>query len=217
MASTRNNCITRNSSGKIGNMVLTHDGYMRSRPDHSKRVLSTLQQAHCNRFEEALAYARMAISDPVLNEFYAQKATRKHGLGAWHLAINDYCNPPEVFSAEFRKFNGTSGNEIYIAAYDKYKVTGIMVSFTSPGGMIIEEGTADQHKFEYRWVYTLKSDIELVSGLSVAISAKDLPGNITRVSLVWPFECDKEISFPFTHMPGVGKNRQKSQLRIRNG
>jgi hypothetical protein len=215
MAHTRNNVITRGSSGKMGEAVFTIDGKMRSRPDTSNRAWSELQKNHLDRFEKAKEYARVAISEPELNDFYAAKAASKHGLGAWHLAIKDFYHPPEILKAEFREFQGKSGNEVYIEAYDIYKVTGIMVSFNSPEGIILEEGSAYEYRCDIIWRYWLKSDIELVPGLSVTIGAKDVPGNITRVILTWPFDCSKTIHFGSAGQAGTAKKRQKSQLRIR--
>jgi hypothetical protein len=217
MANNRNNVITHGSSGKMGNAVFTADGKMRSKPDISKRVWSPSQKEHLSLFEKAKEYARMAISDPELNDFYAAKAKRKHGLGAWHLAIKDFCNPPEILAAEFRGFTGKSGDELYITAIDDFEIAGVSVAFFSSGGIILQEGTADICEFSIKWMYTLKSDIQLVQGLSITISAKDLPGNITSVELAWPFECGKEIRFTPASPPASSKIRQKSQLRIRNG
>jgi hypothetical protein len=188
---------------------------MRSRPETSKRGWSIAQKEHLSRFEKAKEYARKAISDPVLNEIYAKKAARKHGLGAWHLAISDYCHPAEINSVNFSDCRGKTGDEIIITVFDKYEVTGMKIVITSPVGMLLEEGAAKRPLFDFRWKYTLKSEIELVPDLKITISVTDLPGNITSENLVFPFEYNKEMLFPGTHIPGASVKRRKSQLRIR--
>lgn len=215
MANTKHNCLTRGTSGKLGDLTFCSNGQMRSRPDFSKRVLSLLQKDQGKRFLKAIDYAKMATTDPELNDFYARKAANKPGLGAWHLAISDYCRAPQIFTADFREFSGKSGDSIIIRAYDEYIVTEVMVSLVSPEGIILDEGMGSVCNFDDEWSYSFKSDVDLVPGLSFAISARDLPGNITTVSLTWPFDCRKIIEFEQPILPGTAKKRQKSQLRIR--
>jgi hypothetical protein len=215
MANNRNNVITHGSSGKMGNAVFTLDGKMRSKPDISKRVWSPSQKEHLGLFERAKEYARMAISDPELNDYYAAKAKRKHGLGAWHLAIKDFCSPPRILAAEFRRFTGKSGDELYITANDDFEIAGVSVAVFSQEGILLEEGNASECEFRINWLYRLKSDINLVRGLNVTISAKDLPGNMASATLIWPFECDREILISDESLPGSAKKKLKSQLRVK--
>lgn len=214
MARTRNNCVTTHTSGKLGHTVFTIDGTMRSRPDVNKRVWSPLQKEHLTRIEEAKEYARMAISDPALNEFYAERAARKHGLGAWHLAIRDYYYPPVIHSVNFHDFKGRRRDTVRIYALDNFKVAAAKMKFTSPEGIIPDEGNGFEEELHGDWIYILKSDIELAAGLRVAIQVWDLPGNQTTEELMWPFKCDTEIFFE-KESPPSSKKRTKSQLRIR--
>jgi hypothetical protein len=96
MARNINNVITRNISGKLGQIVFLKNGVIRSRPDMSKRVLSEKQKAHLARFEQAKAYARAALADPELSKKYVAELTewkKRHGnssIGIWQLAIRDF-------------------------------------------------------------------------------------------------------------------------------
>ncbi|MCX6306486.1 MAG: hypothetical protein NT040_16100 [Bacteroidetes bacterium] len=214
MARTKNNCITYGTSGKLGNLLFTSDGNMRSKPNTSNRVWSPLQIVQQNRFASAKEYARMAISDPELNAFYAAKARRKHGLGAWHLAISDYCHPPKISSAYFQNFKGKPGDEVRIMAFDDFQLTEVRVSFAHATG-IFEEGSAQLINFGTDWLYRMKSSVVCSPGLTVTIQARGLPGNVTAVTLEWPFDCRNEILFSPDPGRGAGKRREKSQLRER--
>lgn len=216
MARNRENCITRSSSGKLGQLVFTSDDTIRSRPDTSKRVWSPRQLEQQQKMARAKEYGRMAISDPELNSFYAEKAAHKHGLGAWHLAISDYCHPPEILSANFPGFTGKQGDVVLIEVKDAYKVTEVAVSFADTCGLQ-ECDLSQEVNFRYCWKYTLKSDIECVPGMSVTLQAKDLPGNITSKTLHWPFDCRETIRFTHAGKPASVKKREKSQLRPRRG
>ncbi len=217
MARTKNNCITYGSSGKMGHVVFTVDGRMRPKPDISRRVWTQPQKLHLERVEESKRYGRWAICDPELNEFYARKAADKHGLGAWHMAISDYFHPPEIMSADFRNVNRTKGRNIIICATDNFEVKKVMVSFISPASEILENGHADRESGHFAWNYRLKSDIGFVPGLSVFIRAMDVAGNITMVTLTWPFDCQNLVNFALPNVLQSGKKRLKSQLRIWNG
>ena len=212
MSRTRNNVITRYTSGSMGDAVFTSDGNMRSKPDISQRVWSTSQKSHLTRFQEAKNFARMAISDPELNAYYARLAASKHGLGAWHMAIRDYYYPPSILSADFRNFTGKSGNSISICPDDEFKVMEVGISFLSPQGTMLEEGHQIINDLIEYWHYNLKTDLELVSGLTITIYVTDGPGNITQESLTWPFDCRTEILFTPKVTKRSGKKHQKSQL-----
>jgi plastocyanin len=170
-----------------------------------------LQKEHLNRIEEAKEYARRAISDPVLNDFYAAKAARKKGIGAWHMAIKDFYYPPKILDADFRDFTGRCGDTVRFTAHDKFKVVSTRVIFATAAGIVLEEGDGDE-SYVFR-TYVLKKDIELMPGDTVTFHATDLPGNLASVELTWPFNCREVIKFE-NKVQGRTK-RTKSQLRIR--
>lgn len=66
-----------------GNMIVT------KRPDMSGVEWSPAQQAHRQRFSEAVAYARAALADPKVRARYERKA-KKEGSRAWDLAVSAY-------------------------------------------------------------------------------------------------------------------------------
>lgn len=205
--------IISRAPGKKGRVLVAPVIPKGSGPNVSQRTWSPLQKEHLTRIEEAKDYARRAISDPVLNEYYAEKALRKKGIGAWHLAIKDYYHPPEILDAYFMAFTGKSGDIVQFTALDNLKVAATRVIFTSADGIVLDEGEGTGGVDNVFCKYVLKVDIELVPGLTVTIQATDLPGNMTSVELTWPFQCGSVIEFKRNYKGR--KKRVKSQLRTR--
>ena len=98
MARNLGNVLTKLYSGKIGHVLMQKNGVLRSVPDMSKRILSDKQKNHLNRFEQAKAYARQVMADPVESARYSEalrklKATDgKLNIGIYQMAIKDYMN-----------------------------------------------------------------------------------------------------------------------------
>ena len=214
MARTGNNCVTHTASGKLSDFVLTKDGTMRKKPDMSNRIPSPLQMAHHERFSNAILYAYRAIRDPELNAFYAKAAERKFGLGAWHLAIRDYMNPPRIVSADFRKFKGMKKDEIIVEAYDLFHLAEVVVSFTTPDGYTSGDLEVEHEEWT-NWRFRLISDINLTPEMIVIIKATDLPGNTVTETITWPFGPEKIIEFTPVKGNSSGGRGKKSQLRLK--
>ncbi len=173
-----------------------------------------MQQEHGNRFLEAISFARMAIRDPELNAFYAKKAEKKDGLGAWHMAIRDYMNPPRIYWASFINFKGKRNDEIIVDAYDLFRVEEVAVSFMLPDGCPAGELQVEHEEWT-DWKFRLVSDITCTPGMTVTIRATDLPGNSVTEILTWPFDTRERIEFmPVEGLLSKGK-RKKSQLRLK--
>jgi hypothetical protein len=66
-----------------GTMIIT------KRPDMSRVKWSPAQEAHRQRFSEAVAYARAALADPKVRASYERKAKKQHKR-AWDLAVSEY-------------------------------------------------------------------------------------------------------------------------------
>lgn len=79
--------------GKQGRMVFrrTHSGGMSliKLADMSKVEWSDAQQAHRQRFKQAVAYARSAMKSPQLRSRYEETA-RRLGKRPFDLAVSDY-------------------------------------------------------------------------------------------------------------------------------
>jgi len=215
MARTRTNAITKDYSGIFDNALMTSDGTLRSRPDVSKRVWSPKQKAHLERVERAKEFGRMAISDPVLNEHYARMAENKHGLGAWHVAISDCYKLPVIETVDLRDFMKLHEIRQISCSVNKTDLKEVRIYLFSPVGELLEEGPAKQLFSSGDWHYELIKHIEPVHGLTVTIRAEDIPGNMTNVTVVYPFDCLKPLQFGTDPIVASKGKRKKSQLRTR--
>ena len=74
-----------------GNPIVT------KRPDMSNVKWSEAQTAHRQRFKEAVAYARAALSEPRVRSRYERRAKRQHKR-AWDVAISDYFEGKDLLS-----------------------------------------------------------------------------------------------------------------------
>ena len=84
--------------GKMGKLVyrLTRNGEvsMYRAPDMSRVVWSEAQKAQRQHFKECAAYARLAVRDPEIRQFYLEMAAKsKRSKGRpYDMAVKDYHN-----------------------------------------------------------------------------------------------------------------------------
>jgi len=82
--------------GKMGKIVyrLTRNGNVSAYPvpDMSHMVWSKAQKAHRQHFAQAVAYAKLAVRDPDIRQFYMEMAAKsKRSKGrAFDMAFSDY-------------------------------------------------------------------------------------------------------------------------------
>src|SRR5215213_8524368 len=82
--------------GKMGNIVyrLTRNGNVSAypAPDMSKVTWSPAQMAHRKFFKECAAYAKRAVRDPELRQFYMEMAAKSKGSKGrpYDMAVSDY-------------------------------------------------------------------------------------------------------------------------------
>ena len=67
------------------------------RPDMSNVEWSDAQQAHRQRFKQAVAYAKAALAEPKVRARYEKKAKRQHKR-AWDVAVSDYFQGKDLLS-----------------------------------------------------------------------------------------------------------------------
>lgn len=214
MGKSRANLILRGTSGRLGNLVSTIDGILRRRPDPAKKRWSPLQREHLARFQEAKAYARMAISDPELNDFYARRAARKKGLGAWHLAISDFLSMPRITEADLTGFHGRRGSRVSFRWFVRCGyIVSADVSIFGSDGRCIEEGKAVEEPVQMRWAYTLADDLPAAESVVLVLRVRDLPGHAGMQKLEWPATGSRVVDFE-ADAP-ARRVRKKSQLRPR--
>ena len=95
--------------GRMGKIVyrLSHNGEVSAypAPDMSNVVWSKAQKAQRQRFKRAVAYAKLAIQDPEIRQFYVELAKkRKKNKGRpFDMAISDYHDGNDLL---WKKFMG---------------------------------------------------------------------------------------------------------------
>jgi|WetSurMetagenome_2_1015567.scaffolds.fasta_scaffold376261_1 hypothetical protein len=95
MAKVALNPMLKEIRGRVGNMVYRRmpngKTIVSSLPDMSRVEWSDAQQAHRERFKEAIFYAKAAMTHPVTADHYRQEALTQ-GRRAFSLAVSDYFN-----------------------------------------------------------------------------------------------------------------------------
>jgi len=93
MAKITLNPIIQQAQGKLGNIVFrrSHTGEMSITkvPDMSRVKWSKAQNAHRQRFKQAVAYAKAAMADSKVRAAYEKKAA-KQNKRPFDLAVSDY-------------------------------------------------------------------------------------------------------------------------------
>jgi hypothetical protein len=93
MAKITLNQIVVDVRGKVGEFVFrrTHTGevILSKVPDMSNVTWSDAQQAHRQRFKEAVAYAKAAMAEPKVRAVYEKMAAEQHKR-PFDLAVSDY-------------------------------------------------------------------------------------------------------------------------------
>lgn len=95
--------------GKMGKIVyrLSHNGEVSAypAPDMTNVVWSAAQKAQRQRFARASAYAKLAIRDPEIRQFYVEMARQKkrNRRRPGDMAFSDYCQGNDLL---WRKFYG---------------------------------------------------------------------------------------------------------------
>ena len=94
-------------SGKMGDIVyrLAHNGEVSAypAPDMSNIVWSPAQEAQRQRLASATAYAKLAIRDPEIRQYYVQmaKQRKKNQRRPFDMAVSDYHHGNDLLWQKF--------------------------------------------------------------------------------------------------------------------
>jgi hypothetical protein len=184
MAHCRNNVITHSYSGRLGGIIMQHDGVFRSLPDTSKRSWSEKQVQHLSRFELAKDYGRQVVGDPLKTEHYAvflKRWRRKlRNTGIYQLAIMDFMSLPEIEDVMLDRHSGGTRNVVRIYARDRFSISGVEVSLVGPGGVRLAGGEAAFNLLHGFYDYIITDLMLIQTGVICRVCARDIPGNITE-------------------------------------
>jgi hypothetical protein len=185
MAVSYNNVITRNYSGRVGDIILkNYDGksVMTKRPDCSKVIKTARQLEFNDKFKKAVKYARYVIKNQELSDYYRRKSP---DLDPYHAAISDYMSRPVIERVDTGGYQGLPGNVVTVSVWDKWGIEGVdMVIFNSLGE-VIECGAAVPRQFSANteWDYTATVENIDYKSSRILVRAKDHPGNVVEAEV----------------------------------
>lgn len=180
MASIRLNPVLDRVRGKVGDLVFKKRGdskYLARKPDFSNLQPSAAQREVREKFSRAVAYAKLVSADPTAKAPYeAAAASRKKT--AFNLMVGDYFNAPQVQDVDLALYSGQPGDTITVRAADDFEVTGVTVTITDAGNVVLESGAAvKSESYPGRWVYTATTAVQDVATATITATATDRPGN----------------------------------------
>lgn len=175
MAKSNNNLATTGLSGKIGPFVF-RQWYGRTvvgmRPKRSS-IISAGQLAIRNLFKLASIYAKAALNNPVLLQFYESRSGE--GISSFNLALADYFKPPEIGDIDTSSYDGSVGSHIKVVVTDNGKVESVRMRIED-NGSLLEEGDAILQADGMTFIYTATVANGSINGTSIMVDAVDLPG-----------------------------------------
>jgi hypothetical protein len=134
------------------------------------------------RFQQATIYAKIATGTDGIRELYAEKAKNRSGKTAYHVAIADYLNAPDIHDIDLSGYTGAEGDEIRMIVSDDFAVKSVHVQISSADGSAVEEGCA-VNTVGNLWIYIATVNNATPGGNKIVVSASDIPGNVTEKSI----------------------------------
>jgi hypothetical protein len=181
------NLLVRGARGKMGNQFVYKkrgdETHMARMPKVNKNAVPTENQEKVrDRFGEASLYAQGAIASPELKAEYEKKLPS--GKTAYNAAFRDYLKAPVVKSIDTGKYSGLAGSLIVVTAKDDFRVAEVFVSIRTATGELVEEGNAILNPVNRKkWTYATVRSNPALAGSSVSVTAKDIPGNESRLDI----------------------------------
>lgn len=183
MAKVTFNALTKGFSGMIGRMLVFrrvgNNTIVQAAPVR-KAKWSPAQKEQRQRFKEASLYAGGVTANPAMKMAYALTVRGQKGKAAYHAALTDFLNPPEITHVDCTGYTGQPGSRIHVLACDDFKVVSLSVQILAADGTVIESGAAHVQVNGVEWVYTATVENVLTAGSCVKVKARDLPGNETE-------------------------------------
>jgi hypothetical protein len=101
MAKVTLNPLIKQISGKMGDIVFrvspSGEQTIMKLPDMSGVKWSKAQEAHRQRFKQAVAYARAAMTEPKVRRRYEKMAAKNHKR-PYDMAVSDFFKGKDLFS-----------------------------------------------------------------------------------------------------------------------
>ena len=185
MAISYNNVITRNYSGRVGDIVFRNykgKSVMAKRPDCSKVIKTARQMVFINKFARGVKYGQFAKDNPTLCKNYSEK---RPDLSPYHASISDFMTSPVIERVDVSEYKGHPGEIVTVSAWDKWNIEGVGVVIFNVLGEVIEFGAAVPREFSgnTEWDYTATVKNPDYKGGRVEIRVTDKPGNVVQSTI----------------------------------
>lgn len=178
MTTVKDNFMTTGLSGMYDDKVVFRQWKGRTiftRPPRKSERHTPLQERQKEKFRSAVDYAKVAMLDPVKQEFYRKAANGE--VSAFNMAVADFLSLPKVVRIETDEYTGEPGCLLSVVATDKGKVTSVKVRITDSADMLIEEGHAVNIADSRMWLYTVTAHNPTLPGTTITALVTGLPGN----------------------------------------
>ena len=132
------------------------------------------QLANRERFQEAAAYGRAALADPVLRPLY-QAVAKARDLPPFAVIIEDFFTSPEVKEIDATGYHGHVGDLIKVSALDDFEVVWVEVVIRNAANVMLEQGPAAL--LDGLWTYVATVSVAAGETVTIEAVAKDRPGH----------------------------------------
>ena len=167
------------ASGALGELVFreVNGKTIVSRKPATSGVITEAQAAHRERFRQAAAYGKFAMSDQTTREIY-DIVSEQRGIPAFALTVADYLNAPTVDKLDLSAYNGQIGSNIAIVTSDDFGVVNVHVTITDDSNnAVIESGNAVEFPVGTgHWSYGAAVAVPAGTEVTVKVTATDRPG-----------------------------------------
>jgi hypothetical protein len=186
MAISKDNYVISGLSGTVGQLLTFRNRGGKTIVQKYRRPTNIpptekLQSVRMN-FASCIAYAKKAIKNPVVKAAY--QAAAKDGQTAFNVATSDALNPPELTNINLDHYHGAPGDTISVQATDDFKVEAVVVSIYLATGELLEQGSASLQPGIPDWFYIATKENPVPVNSRITVSAKDLPGNSSSLSII---------------------------------
>ena len=131
----------------------------------------------------AINYAKSALLDTTLKEYYEAEAKKKQNVSAYNVAVADYLTSPIINNIDYSGYTGDVTNQKIIIELDNNtKVIKLSVKIVAKDKSTLEEGEATLSNG--KWKYATTSLNATLQGTKIIISATDRPNNTTKKEIV---------------------------------
>jgi len=182
MAESKNNIITHGLSGKVGDLIVFRNRngktIVASKPRPHTGEMTDAQKAHQKVFQQAVIYAKSALTNPETKQAYKDAADE--GESAYNVAVADFMHAPDIDEIDLSKYTGKVGDTITITVTDDFMVQEVSVTILNVDGSEVEHGLAQSALGGLQWLYTATADNLSLTGDKLVIRASDRPGHTSE-------------------------------------